>query len=230
MFRRCNQRDFVTSGWIGSMKLKFAFLLAIAALITGGNASGQAPIVGIRPSATPASAAATTTATLNFNTRLAGSKITGIGLYRYSDRTISEQLNSIVTLSGGTYTQTGKFQLLSNYAGDGSAIGITWDGGVSDGILETGKSYSLVLSSLGNLGQFNAIGGTSYRVESGISDFWSDPTRGADTNAAVALYYDPASVPEPGTMILTGSALVAGAIGAFIKRRRKSPSKADSAS
>jgi len=36
---------------------------------------------------------------------------------------------------------------------------------------------------------------------------------------------DVASVPEPGTLILTGTALAAGAIGAYIKRRRKA--KAD---
>ncbi len=98
------------------------------------------------------------------------------------------------------------------------------DGGASTGILEGDKSYSLVLSSLVNLGQFNSIGTTAYEVQPGISDFWSNPIRGAATNAAISLYYDPASVPEPGTLILTGTALTAGAIAAFIKRRRRAKS------
>ena len=38
---------------------------------------------------------------------------------------------------------------------------------------------------------------------------------------AAYLYYDSTSVPEPATIILTGSALAVGAIGAYFKRRRK---------
>jgi hypothetical protein len=41
---------------------------------------------------------------------------------------------------------------------------------------------------------------------------------------AFSLY---ATVPEPGTLILTGSALVAGAVGAYIKRRRNKRAQAD---
>jgi hypothetical protein len=36
-----------------------------------------------------------------------------------------------------------------------------------------------------------------------------------------------ATVPEPGTLILTGTALVAGAVGAYIKRRRNNRAQAD---
>jgi hypothetical protein len=203
------------------MKTKFALMLVFAGLVFCGNVRAQIPVVGIKPNASLTSAQATTTSTINFNTRLSGSKITGLGLYRYGSSTFTEQLNSIVTLTDGTSTQTGKFNLLTGYAGAGSQIGITWDGGVSTGVLESDKSYSLVLSSLTNLGEFNSIGTTAYEVQPGISDFWSSPTRGADSNAAISLYYDPASVPEPGTLILTGSALVAGAVGAYLKRRRK---------
>lgn len=39
---------------------------------------------------------------------------------------------------------------------------------------------------------------------------------------------DTTSVPEPGTMILTGSALAAGAISTYFKRRRKDKKSAES--
>ena len=52
----------------------------------------------------------------------------------------------------------------------------------------------------------------------GTSSQSSGPTTGAGSGPAFSLY---ATVPEPGTMILTGSALIAGAVGAHFKRRRK---------
>ena len=68
---------------------------------------------------------------------------------------------------------------------------------------------------------FRSIEDMTYSLASGISDYWASPVRSGDTNMAAYLYYDSTSVPEPATIILTGSALAAGAIGAYFKRRRK---------
>lgn len=41
--------------------------------------------------------------------------------------------------------------------------------------------------------------------------------------------FETTAVPEPGTLILTGSALAAGAVGAYFKRRRKARTEAETA-
>ena len=54
------------------MKTKFALMLVFAGLVFCGNVRAQIPVVGIKPNASLTSAQATTTSTINFNTRLSG--------------------------------------------------------------------------------------------------------------------------------------------------------------
>jgi hypothetical protein len=78
-------------------------------------------------------------------------------------------------------------------------------------------------------------GSITYYTDSdgyGEQNYFRTPDDPADTGYTTGLEavqgvvtVDVASVPEPGTLILTGTALVAGAIGAHLKRRRKA--KAD---
>ena len=72
-------------------------------------------------------------------------------------------------------------------------------------------------------------GSISYYTDSdgyGDQNYFRTPDYFTGTEAVRGVVtVDVASVPEPGTLILTGTALAAGAIGAYIKRRRKA--KAD---
>lgn len=80
---------------------------------------------------------------------------------------------------------------------------------------------------------FGPTGSISYYTDSdgyGDQNYFRTPDYFTGTEAVQGVVtVDVASVPEPGTLILTGTALVAGAIGAYIKRRRKSTSQADAA-
>lgn len=53
----------------------------------------------------------------------------------------------------------------------------------------------------------------------GQNSFYAIGPTGESLNAVVT--FDTTAVPEPGTLILTGSALLAGAIGVYVNRRRK---------
>ena len=124
-------------------------------------------------------------------------------------------------------TQTGTFSVVAfNAAGDRKTGGentITWDSSFT-GTLIASKAYTVTIgmgsSGLDSLG-FRTINTGAYSLASGITDYWASPVRSGDTNMAAYLYYDSTSVPEPATIILTGSVLAAGAIGAYFKRRRK---------
>jgi len=87
--------------------------------------------------------------------------------------------------------------------------------------------YNLQIRAYGNSGLMTLSSGTT--LVNNMSDYITGATQtannGSDANvgsnygASFDLYYT--SVPEPGTLILTSSALVAGAIGAYFKRRRR---------
>ena len=121
-------------------------------------------------------------------------------------------------------TQTGTFSVVANTTGEENTI--TWDavGGVTfTGELIASKAYTVTIGFGTGVTEanFRTIGAGTYSLASGITNYWADPVKTATTDMAGYLYYDSASVPEPATMILTGSALAAGAIGAYFKRRRK---------
>jgi hypothetical protein len=201
------------------MKTKLAMLLALAALVVGGNARADM-VLGIKNTSSSASASNLTNI-LSFNTTaLGGAKVSGIGLF--TDVIFTTQTGTVTFKSSGGISedQTASFQL-SNVNNDlsGNAVNLSWGSG-SSGYLLASRTYTLDLAFAGaTVDQFTK-GGT-YSVESGISNYWASPTAGATGSVAVQIYYDTTSVPEPGTMILTGTALAAGAVGAYFKRRRK---------
>jgi len=131
------------------------------------------------------------------------------------------------SITDGTTTHSGTFNIGANTV-ESTELAIAWTGGNWD--LLTNKTYTISLT-LNQTNKFHKIGasGSVYDVQPGISDYWATPTSADPNHVAIQLYYDPASVPEPGTMVLTGSALVAGAICAQIKRRRKKRTEAETA-
>ncbi len=190
------------------MRTKLALMFAV--LVGVGSARAD---VGITPTASIVANAAASTQNFSFTTTgFSGSKISGIGLYNLGIGSLS---GVVITLTGGIVSQAGTFSVAGSSAGTENVI--TWDNVFS---LASSTTYSITIDSTSD---FRSIGtaSSSYSVSGGISDYWANPVNNATTDVGIKLYYDPASVPEPATMILTGSALAAGAVGAFFKRRRK---------
>ena len=197
------------------MRLKIALLFA--ALVGFGNV--RAGVVGISPATTDAAAGSQG---FTFKTTgLTGSKITGIGLYGFSTQAASGSALTINLTNGTTADdKAGTFNVAATAIGAENTI--TWTGGSFSLTAEKTYTVSIAYASSGlTNANFRQMGTGTYTVASGVSDYWTEPVKGANDAMGVYLYYDPASVPEPATMILTGSALAAGAIGVYFKRRRK---------
>lgn len=191
-------------------------------IMLGGVQNIQAGVIGITPNVTPTGKANTDVDIMSFNTTgLGGSRISGLSLYGSSN---AAQTGATISITDTTTTHTGTFNIGANTT-SATELAITWTGGNWN--LLTNKTYTITLS-LTHANDFLSINNTGsvYNVQPGISDYWATPTSSGANHVAIQLYYDPTSVPEPGTMILTGSALVAGAICAQIKRRRKKRTEA----
>lgn len=201
---------------IRPIHLKIALLCAL--FVGFGNV--RAGVVGISPATSPPTNTAATTQSFTFNTTgLGGSKITGIGFYGFSNAASTSILGCDL---GGALTQSGTFNVLANTVGEEN--GIAWGGGTGALALTASSTFTISInfaSSGLTAGSFRQMGSVNYAVAAGITNYWANPVKNADTDMGVYLYYSAASVPEPATMILTGSALAAGAIGAYFKRRRK---------
>ena len=79
-------------------------------------------------------------------------------------------------------------------------------------------------SDVSNVGALHFyVNNSSYPDQNYISDNIGFP------NQSVVGTVEVAAVPEPGTLILTGSVLAVGAIGAYIKRRRKNRAQVENA-
>jgi hypothetical protein len=201
------------------MKTTLGLLLAFAALAVTGNS--RAGVVGITPKGISSNTASTSSDIMSFNTTgLGGSRISGLSLYGSGN---AAETGARFSITDGTTTHTGTFNIGADTS-DANELAITWDGGNWN--LLANKTYTISLT-IAHTSKYLKIGtsGAAYDVTSGISDYWASPTSAHINHVAIQLYYDPASVPEPGTMILTGTALTVGAIGAYIKRRRKIKTK-----
>ena len=200
------------------MVLKYPLIVCGFFLL--GNA--KADMVGIRPTNTPPEAVATGDQNFTFSTTgLSGSRISGIGLYRFGG---TESKSLTVSLAGNNsfVTKTGSFSVAASSGGIENSI--TWDGGAFGLAASTTYSLTVDFGSSGlTVGDFWRLGtGAPYVVDSGLANYWASPGTQATTNMAIWLYYESTSVPEPATMILTATALAGGAIGVYFKRRRKS--------
>ncbi|MEI6324478.1 MAG: PEP-CTERM sorting domain-containing protein [Gemmataceae bacterium] len=139
-------------------------------------------------------------------------------------------LNSLKLVTGG-FTDEAKFSLVS-YADAGTNITSTYvDGPIGFSTFDfVGAGFNTTLAAstqytlyVSNLSTGYSTGNTSTLI-SGIAplNFTGSQTsdsRSADTFFRFELLAT--AVPEPATMILTGAALAAGAVGAYCKRRRK---------
>ena len=166
------------------------------------------------------------------------------GIQASTLKTISLYLSKSGTISGNLllkiYATTGPSGPENTYVPMGAALGsssidVSLIGAGSDVVfnysgvnLAAGTRYAFQADF--NSVDFGSPAGliTYYTNSDGYGDqnYFRTPdyTTGLEAVQGVVTV-DVASVPEPGTLILTGTALVAGAIGAYIKRRRKT--KAD---
>jgi len=201
------------------MKMKSGIFLVFTVLVLTGNS--KAGVVGITPNVIPGGTAGTSSAIMSFHTTgLGGSRISGLSLYGSGN---AAETGATFSITDGTTTHRGTFDIGADTTSS-NELAVAWTGGNWN--LLTNKTYTISLT-IAHTNNYLKIGtaGAVYDVTSGISNYWASPTSAHSNHVAIQLYYDPASVPEPGTMILTGTALTAGAIGAYIKRRRKIKTK-----
>lgn len=197
-------------------------IVSLSALALGGNV--QADIVeGITNAGQPSAPGATFGTVLRFSTtNLAGGKVGGLGLFSLGQ--VSSITGTIAFNDGLNDVAKASFSA-SGFLNGQEVSNLFWL--IGNGSLNADSTYDVNVTVTG--GQFFQNTG-NFNVASGVSDYW-DPlsvVAGATDSAAVTIYYDTTSVPEPGTLILTGSALAAGAVGAYFKRRRKTRNEAES--
>jgi len=203
------------------MKTKFATLLALAWLVVGGNA--KADVVGLttnRLGNGMNNFVSERILTVKFNTTgLSGNRFTGISFASLG--TVSPGATLFATLMNVSYGY-GSVSSLS-YVSDGAIINFdTGDRKIGSNVWDSNSSYELIVEvsdALTRAVTYSVDTPHAYNltVTNNIPDWISSPSV-SNGDVAFTLY---TAVPEPGTMILTGTALAAGAVGAYFKRRRK---------
>ncbi len=206
------------------MKTKLAMLIVFA-LLAMGPRNSKAGVVGLQTtSATGVQNQITSNESsgqsllfiIFSTTGNSGNKLTSI-----SFSSLNLAINS-TALTAYLYEDSDqKATSVLTFTGSGNQLNF---GDIANYSLQSGKNYELsirtnVATSISGYQTTNGL------VTNSIPDWIS--TASQDNGSAAFTVY--AAVPEPGTMVLTGSALVAGAIGAYIKRRRKSKSQVDAA-
>jgi len=207
------------------MKTKWIMFVVFSAIVLGGNV--RAGVVAGIITSSGSNTSTVSGQLLSFSTTsLGGAKVAGFGLYSG----IAVTGTGTVTFSnaGNTDVHVGNISFSSAILNGGNVF-TSWSSG--NGNLLASQTYRVDVAWTGSAPSELKRWATSYTVEPGVADYWWQPSISAFSGdaAAVQIYYDTTSVSEPGTLILTGSALAVGAIGAYIKRRRKSTSQADAA-
>ena len=156
-------------------------------------------------------------------------------------KTISLYLSKNGAISGNLllkiYATTGT---LENYVPIGAALGsssidVSLIGAGSDVVFNYSGVNLAASTRYAFQADFNSVdfgsaaGSITFYTDSdgyGSENYFRTPDNTTGLEAVLGVVtVDVASVPEPGTLILTGTAMAAGAIGAYIKRLRKT--KAD---
>ena len=184
--------------------------------------SGQAGVVGISPtiSVSGTAAGAQNNPYMTFNTSATGNliRMSGIGFYGLSTQT-SAYNAVVVTVNATGHSVTGTINIGANTIGQENTI--LWNDGF-DGYLLASKAYAVRFNSgVIDATQFHQMGTALYQVDSSASAYWLTPLKKANATPAMVLYHGTTAVPEPTTIVLTGSALVAGAICVYLGRHRK---------
>ena len=206
------------------MKTKLAMLIVFA-LLAMGPRNSKAGVVGLQTTSATSTQSQIVSSSSSGQSLLfirfsttgnSGNKLTSI-----SFSSLNLAINSTALTAYLYENDAEKANSVLTFTGSGNQLNF---GDIANYSLQSSKSYQLSIRT--NVAtSISGYQSTNGSVTNSIPDWIS--TASQDTNSAAFTVY--AAVPEPGTMILTGSALVAGAIGAYIKRRRKSKSQVDAA-
>ena len=187
---------------------KFALFVALVAFM--GQARGD--VTGIALSRTGSSTADSNVfnSSITFSTSTGGASflLTQIKLYTTSSNTVSFSLDGYITSSEIAPTIT-----------DGIGT-FNFVGAEFNQTLAANTEYTL------SVGLSDFLYGTSTgSIQAGVSPLNFSGSQNIDHTTDSTDYYTKfelyASVPEPGTMILTGTAMVGGMVGAWWKRRQQ---------
>lgn len=152
-------------------------------------------------------------------TGLSGNKLTGISFDGFS---LGIGLRAELEKWNGLSYDTVASDLTLTYINPFTKINFS---NIAAQELQSNSQYRLAAYSLIDVSGLTAQYSTNGMVDNFIPDWISSANQTGDIGAggygaAVSLY---TSVPEPTTMVLTGSAITVVAIGAFFKRRRHKP-------
>lgn len=204
------------------MKTKIALLLAIDLLLTG--VESRADVVGLNTTTT-------TTITgpaefgnganfLSVNFSTTGNSTNKFTAVKFNNLGIVSLNFSVSLYKGGTIVSGSTDNL--TYSTPGAAINFN---NVANTTWDASSSYELrfTINQEGGASFSNYTKAVGPDVTNSITD-WI--VSGSQNQTAASFPSGPAftlyaAIPEPSTMILTGSALAAGAVGGFFKRRRK---------
>ena len=188
------------------MRLKIALLCAL--LVPLGTAKADVVALSNTAATTSGSTSSAGSLFIKFTTSGSGGfQLTNLTLFGVTGDTgvaysLKNSFNTVIASGSGTTSGSGVLTFDSNYFG--------------------AETYRLEISGLDagyTLKNSANLTGGAFNVTDGllITSFSDDSAPSSLYQASLTV-----TVPEPATMILTGSALAVGAIGAYFKRRRKS--------
>ena len=147
-------------------------------------------------------------------------RLSGIGFYGTASQTVGYSgVTVTVDNAGNVFSKTGTLNINANANGEENTI--SWESGFNGYLQESTTIRVRISGGAIDLTKFYSMGADIYQVAAGVSTYWNTPLKKANTATALVLYYGATAVPEPATLILTGSALAAGAFGAWLKRRKR---------
>jgi hypothetical protein len=209
-------------GRIGSMRRNLGILVGL--IVFGMGSNSYADIVGLQ------SAPASPTSSVRFNnnstivkynfttTSKTGSKWTGFnfaGLKNIDGTQWNGTISFLLTIASTGATVADTMRAYSGTKVDFTNVDMMYTYNMA-----ANTEYNLQIRAYGNSGLMTLSSGTT--LVNNMSDYITGATQTANNGSNYGASFDLyTAVPEPGTLILTSSALVAGAIGAYFKRRRR---------